>query len=520
MQRLRQVATLWAVCFAVLIYAIPVQAAPYAAFVIDARSGEVLHSRNADTKLHPASLTKMMTLYVVFDAIRRGEITLDTKVKVSKYAASQPASKLYLKAGQRIKLRYLIRASAVKSANDAALVMAEAVSGSEAAFADRMTKTARALGMSKTTFKNPHGLTRAGHLSTARDMTKLGRALFYHYPEYYNLFSRRSTDAGGKTVYNTNRKLLSAYSGADGIKTGYTRAAGFNLVASAERRNVRIIATMFGGSSGASRNARVAELLDMGFKRAPRRVAVRAPGRPNVSVVKTAAVAQVVEKKAPAKSVAKKPAPTQLAVAKSLRPTSRPKPATAPIAPTAIAGLQDSIEESLQGIAVANAASTAALPPSDTKTASLDSSIAVDGPAGSPAVTRTDTSVMSASAFAATQSPPPRPRPAIITFSSSDSVAQAQPKTEIPATVVPRMSTSGNRHWGISVGTYNSRYEAERVLLKTALVEIGTLDSALRKVVKTKRGFSADFVGLDERSAAFACERLQARNQTCTTFGP
>jgi len=151
--------------------------APYAAMVIDARTGKVLHSRNADTRLHPASLTKMMTLYVVFDAVEKGEISLDTLVTVSRKAAAEPPSKLGLKAGQKIKLRHLIRAAAVKSANDAATALGEAISGSEAAFARRMTRTAQAIGMTRTTFKNAHGLTEAGHLSTARDMTKMGRHL-------------------------------------------------------------------------------------------------------------------------------------------------------------------------------------------------------------------------------------------------------------------------------------------------------------------------------------------------------
>ena len=152
-------------------------------------------------------------------------------VKISKHAASEPPSKLGLKPGQRIKLRYLIRAAAVRSANDAATAIGEAISGSEAAFARRMNRTAKALGMTKTTFKNAHGLTEAGHLSTARDMTTMGRRLFFDYPDYYNLFSRRTTHAGTAEVYNTNRKFLAAYKGADGIKTGYTKAAGFNLVA-------------------------------------------------------------------------------------------------------------------------------------------------------------------------------------------------------------------------------------------------------------------------------------------------
>ena len=252
-------------------------AAPYAAMVVDARSGKVLHARNADTRLHPASLTKMMTLYVVFDAIKHGELSLEKKVKISRNAANEQPSRLGLKAGQRISIRYLIRAAAVKSANDAATALGEAVSGSEAAFARRMTATARKLGMSKTTFKNAHGLTQSGHLSTARDMTTLGRRLFFDFPDYYNLFSRKSTDAGVRQVANTNRKLLGAYRGADGIKTGYTSAAGFNLVASAKRGQKRVIATVFGGKTSAARNARVAELLDMGFDRSPTHVAINRP---------------------------------------------------------------------------------------------------------------------------------------------------------------------------------------------------------------------------------------------------
>ena len=180
--------------------ALPALPAPYAAMVIDARTGEVLHSRNADTRLHPASLTKMMTLYIAFEAVERGEISLDTVVTISRKAAAEPPSELGLRTGQKIKLRYLIRAAAIKSANDAATAIGEAISGSEAAFARRMNRTAKAMGMTRTTFKNAHGLTEAGHLSTARDMTTLGRHVFYDYPDYYNLFSRIQTHAGMKNV--------------------------------------------------------------------------------------------------------------------------------------------------------------------------------------------------------------------------------------------------------------------------------------------------------------------------------
>ena len=263
-----------------LCLALPAHAAPYAEMLIDARSGEVLRSRNADARLHPASLTKMMTLYIAFEAVRNGEITLDTEVRVSRNAAAEPPSKLGLRPGQHIALRYLIRAAAVKSANDAATAIGEAIAGSEEAFADRMNRTARALGMGSTTFRNANGLTASGHLSTAADMTTLGRRLFYDYPEYYNLFSRRTTDAKIAQVRNTNRRLLDAYRGADGIKTGYTNAAGFNLVASAERDGVRVIATVFGGRSTAARNQRIMELFDMGFERAPRSAPVNRPAPP------------------------------------------------------------------------------------------------------------------------------------------------------------------------------------------------------------------------------------------------
>ena len=168
----------------VIILPLSAIAAPYAALVIDARTGKTLHSENADTRLHPASLTKMMTLYVVFEAIENGEISANKMIKISRKAASEPPSKLGLRAGQKIRLRYLIRAASVKSANDAATALGEAIEGSEAAFARRMNRTAKALGMTRTTFKNAHGLTEHGHKSTARDMTTLGRHLFYDFPDY------------------------------------------------------------------------------------------------------------------------------------------------------------------------------------------------------------------------------------------------------------------------------------------------------------------------------------------------
>lgn len=262
-----------------------VYAAPFAAVVMDARTGQVLHSVNHTARLHPASLTKMMTLYVAFEAVQNGEISLDTRVRISQRAASEPPSRLGLRAGQQIALRHLIRAAALRSGNDAATAIAEAISGSVPAFADRMNRTALAMGMRSTHFHNAHGLTETGHLSTAQDMAILSRQLFFDFPQYYNIFSRRSEDAGIARVTNTNSRFLDHYRGADGIKTGFTNAAGYNLAAMAERDGVRILVVVFGGRSAADRHSRVVDLMDRGFREAPRRVAVRRPAAPNYSQV-------------------------------------------------------------------------------------------------------------------------------------------------------------------------------------------------------------------------------------------
>ena len=251
-------------------------------------------------------------------------------------------------------MRNLIRAAALRSANDAAVVIAEAISGSVEEFGRRMTQTARAMGMKNTTFLNPHGLTQAGHVSTARDMTILGRQLFFDYPQYYNIFSRRSENAGAATVANTNRRFLDSYAGADGIKTGYTRAAGFNLTASARRGNKHIITTMFGGSSTAARNAKVAELMDMGFRRAKDRVASRAPATPAYRGRGAAVVAQadpeVMSSTPTNRPAAAKTIRMQTAVRTSPRPLPRPD-RTDPAALLAV--VRDSVDAAVTELAAA-----------------------------------------------------------------------------------------------------------------------------------------------------------------------
>lgn len=481
-----------------------VAAAPYADHVIDARTGEVLHSQNADTRLHPASLTKMMTLYITFEAIKNGEITLDTLVTVSQNAASEPPSKLGLRSGQKIAVRYLIRAAAVKSANDAATALGEAVGGSEAAFARRMNRTAKALGMTRTTFKNANGLTEDGHLSTARDMTTLGRHLLYDYPQYYNLFSRRSTDAGGKTVANTNRRLLSEYEGADGIKTGYTRAAGFNLVASAQRGNERIIATVFGGSSTASRNAKVAELLDLGFRRAPSKAPLRMPDAP-------AYVANADPESAPASDrvAAGKTIRVAGTVQTSLRPKARPLVNQAVVATARENSGQISAD-------IAALVAEVAAPPTVSTTTTAT---ATAGTAEESEKTVVAAVVAEAVETGLTAALRPTARPADLVLASTDPADPAAPADQ-DEEIVTRLSTSGGHLWGINLGRYNTRYDAEKVLLRTALSEMATLDGTLRKVAKTNRGFEANFLGMTRENADLACRRLAARNVSCFMVGP
>ncbi len=245
----------------------------YASIVIDANTGQVLRQRNADKRLYPASLTKMMTLYMAFDAIERGRFTLDSPLTVSRVASNEPASKLGLRRGSTILMRDALQACATKSANDAATVLAEALGGSKAQFAKMMTRKARQLGMRHTTFRNPHGLTARGQKSTARDMAILGRRLFSDFPEHYGMFERKRFKYGGRNYRATN-KLLGKYRGADGIKTGYTRASGYNLVASAERDGRRVIGVIYGGKSSASRNRHMRQILDEGFTKLPKRPAI------------------------------------------------------------------------------------------------------------------------------------------------------------------------------------------------------------------------------------------------------
>ena len=613
----------------------PLQAAPFAAIVMDARTGEVLFEDNADTRLHPASLTKMMTLYIAFQEIEAGRLSLDTKITVSKFAASQPPSRLGLKPGQKIALRYLIRAAAIKSANDAAQAIGDHIGGDHVEFAKRMTRTARQLGMTSTTFRNASGLTAEGHLSTARDMNILGRHLFYDFPQYYNIFSRRTTDAGVAQVTNTNSRFLDSYEGADGLKTGYTSAAGFNLTASAVRGNKRIIATVFGGTSTANRNAKMKELMDIGFAAAKNRVKEQPPVAPAVlpddalvasathpidqldaegGAGKTIRVSGEVKVSPRPRPRPEQPAvPDEVAIAMAegiegalAQATADPAPegtldfqadamAAAEAVPAAVpvseAVAQDTppVAEVAEVVVATSGAGQSPDGTLDAQAEELTIAEGQDGPEG--ALTEVDLAladikpmprpdhVPEAGSDAAESSPAvdtmlaldetpavpdqrfeaeaevvvtaaapeetnplpeitavetvasaavaaPLPPAAVATASAAparkapifDSVQPAEPEPEIVQEVVV-MSTSGGRHFGVHVGDYASRYDAERALLKTALAESATLNESLRKTMQAGSSWRASFMGLTEEQAELACRRLRARAVPCETVG-
>ena len=263
-ERLFRLLVLLIVGFVVVIGSTDHASARYAAIVVEAKTGRVLHSTNAETKNYPASLTKIMTLFMTFEALKAGKLKLKQTLKVSRVAEGRSPSKLGLRRGETITVDSAIKALVTKSANDVATVLAESMGGTERKFAVLMTKRARALGMKDTTFKNASGLPNRGQLSTARDMAILARAVLYGHPKMYRHFSRKSFTYKGRT-YKSHNRLMSRYKGMDGIKTGYIRASGFNLVASARRGGKRVIAVVFGGKTSKTRDRHVAKLLDRGF---------------------------------------------------------------------------------------------------------------------------------------------------------------------------------------------------------------------------------------------------------------
>jgi D-alanyl-D-alanine carboxypeptidase len=234
---------------------------PFAALVIDANTNKVLYAKNENELRHPASVTKVMTLYMLFEQLERGKMTLDTPIRISRHAASMKPSKLYLSAGEEISAEDAIKALVTRSANDVAAAIAEHIGGSEPRFADMMTAKARSIGMTRTFYANASGLPDKRQVTTARDLVLLGRAIQERFPKYYGYFATSNFRYAGQSIRNHNN-LLGRIEGVDGIKTGYTNASGFNLLTSVRRDGQHVVAAVLGGTSAASRDRIMANLIE------------------------------------------------------------------------------------------------------------------------------------------------------------------------------------------------------------------------------------------------------------------
>jgi D-alanyl-D-alanine carboxypeptidase len=268
----------------------------FSSIIVDGNSGATLQANNPDASRHPASLTKIMTLYLLFERLDAGKMKLDTEMEVSARASEQAPTKLGLKPGQTIKVEDAIKGLVTRSANDAAVVIAETIAGDEDDFAKLMTRKARALGMTKTVYRNASGLPNDEQITTARDQATLGRAIQDRFPRYYRYFSTTSFAYRGQSIRNHNR-LLGNVEGVDGIKTGYTRASGFNLVTSMRRGNRHLVGVVLGGRSGGSRDAimrnLLAENLEKGAtKRTVAAITERGPGEANTEVAEADAASR------------------------------------------------------------------------------------------------------------------------------------------------------------------------------------------------------------------------------------
>ncbi|MGL5736549.1 MAG: serine hydrolase [Beijerinckiaceae bacterium] len=483
-----------------------VYAPPGASMVVDAKTGRVLHAQNADAQRHPASVTKVMTLYLLFEQIERGRFTLDSPLRISANAASQAPSKLGLAAGETIRAEDAIKALVTKSANDIAVAVAENVGGSEEGFAEMMTRKARALGMSRTTFVNASGLPDREQVTTARDLITLGRAIQDRFPKFYHYFGTRSFQYDGY-AYRNHNKLLGRVEGVDGIKTGYTRMSGFNLLTSAKADGKHIVAVVLGGRSGRSRDAQMASLVDNYLDRA----------------YAGARIAPVVAEANRGFEEAPRAPSTRMAFLE------------APARPTKIEAIDD--DESEIGRPVTTA-SIAPLPPR-----SVPQAVAAPKPVVAAAVrpvvasatgaaTATPATPKAVRVAAAAPLPPVRPvdaprPPADIKTVKPQAVAAAAPVAKAPVkeaakepvkdTIKPVASSANG--WVIQLGATDDESKAKAMLARAKEKSRSTLAKASPFTEKVNKGgatlFRARFAGFDADAAQAACRTLKRDGFSC-----
>ena len=451
---------------------------PYSSMVVDANTGAVLQATNADSLRHPASLTKIMTLYLLFERLDAGKIKMSTEMEVSAHAAAQAPSKLGLKPGQTIDVETAIRAIVTKSANDVAVVIAEALGGSEESFAKQMTAKARALGMMHTVYRDASGLPNDDQITTARDMTILARAIQDRFPKYYHYFATRTFEYRGNEMRNHNH-LLGRIPGVDGMKTGYIHDSGFNIVVSMRRGPRHILAVVFGGRTASVRDARVVSLMDD-------TIALASIKRTAPPIVEGRQIAEARAKDA-------KDVPDKVAAASPAPQRAEPRP-----------GSTDPIK--------ANPVKTFTVQVSAMRTASLSPSedrklVTVSGPAKVTTIN------------VKREAPPaPGAKPGVLgvlpvkVASAGDSVPVAAARPEPAAK--PR---SGG--WMIQVGAFPQEKEAKQRLIAAqgkAQAQLHRADPFTEKVAKgDKELYRARFAGLDKDQAETACKHLKRSDIPC-----
>jgi D-alanyl-D-alanine carboxypeptidase len=505
----------------------------YAAIVVDANTGDILHSANPDSLRHPASLTKIMTLYLLFERLEAGKVKLDTQFEVSVHAASQAPSKLGLKPGQTISVEDAIKALVTKSANDIAVVVAEALGGSEDEFARQMTRKARALRMSKTVYKNASGLPDDEQVTTARDQALLGLAIQERFPRYYQYFSTRTFTFRGRSMGNHNR-LLGRVEGVDGIKTGYTRMSGFNLVTSVKRGGRHIVATVLGGKSAGQRDARMRELIEARIaeastkKTSPKATEVAEASEPAKPLRVASANA------APGKADPKVDAPLPVA-----RPDADPVrvEATKPVplaqqAQQPQAGSTEPIKPHL--------VKTLTVRPGTTQVAAvapmtLFSPQPITAQADNPAAVETQPTAAKTPTIEKPLAPPPGARPGILgVLTAKDLAANKEPvravafasaEASAPAPHAGTKPASQTRDakprsgWIIQVGAFPDEDEARQKLanVKTKAAKlIGDADSFTEPVSKGEKTlYRARFAGFKQHEAEAACRYLKQNDFAC-----
>jgi D-alanyl-D-alanine carboxypeptidase len=499
----------------------------YAAIVVDAKTGAVLHQAAPDGVRHPASLTKIMTLYLLFERLEAGKIALDTEMPVSEEAAAQAPTKLGVRAGQMLKVEDAIGGLVTKSANDAAVVVAEALSGgTQRDFAEMMTKKARALGMSNTTYRNANGLPNDEQVTTARDQALLGIAIQQRFPKYYRYFSLANFAYRGQNMRNHNH-LLGKVEGVDGIKTGYTNASGFNLVSSVKRGYRHIVAVVLGGRSAGSRDARMKELIEETITEASSKPGMTLAGdqpslppspqpvakqeiKPDVKPAPQPAINEAESAPVVATPVFAQPAPETTTAAISGPPTSE-----SPIKPVKVKTFAVKLVPSKGVNALTNTAAPAAADatPDPATTKSVRTAFAATTPpeAEVPALAAMPAPLKAPDTVVA----PVTPRAALVGKLQTASIKP----DDIPVSSLPSKPATTRGGWAIQIGAYEDEGEAKGKL-STAKGRISSLfhkaEAYVERTVKgAKTYYRARFAGFDRDQAQETCKKLKRDDIAC-----